>query len=243
MIKIITCFWNVEDYIENCINSIKLQKFKEFKVFLIDDMSTDKTVEKINKLIDGDDRFILIKNEEKKFKLRNMDELIRNKDIFNDEDIIVELDGDDWLYDDMVLSFINEKYKNNPNLWITNGSWVWSTGGVGFSNKVNPDTVRYDPFTFSHLRTWKCHLWRKINKESLQYDDGTYFKSGADVAYTFPMVEMSGNEHYEYIPNILLVYNGENPRNDHKPGSASGSHYEQIICCNIIRNMKKYERI
>jgi glycosyltransferase involved in cell wall biosynthesis len=243
MINIITCFWNVEDYIEKCIDSIKNQTFKEFRIFLVDDVSTDSTVDKIKKLIDGDSRFTLISNVEKKFKLRNMDELFRDENLFNDEDIIVELDGDDWFYDENVLDFINSKYESNKKLWLTNGSWVWTNGQFGFSSKANPDTVRTDPFQFSHLRTWKIHLWRNINKESLQYDDGTYFKSGADVAYAFPMVEMSGTEHYEYIPNILLVYNGENPRNDHKSGSAAGGSHEQFRVHQIITSRPKYKKL
>ena len=120
MIKIVTCFWNVEDYIEKCITSIKNQKFTDYKVFLVDDVSTDNTVEIIKNLINGDDRFILIQNTEKKFKLRNMDELFRNEELFYDEDIIIELDGDDWFYDENVLEFINDKYENNKNMSKSN---------------------------------------------------------------------------------------------------------------------------
>jgi hypothetical protein len=57
------------------------------------------------------------------------------------------------------------------------------------------------------------------------------------------MLEMSGDNHYEYIPDILYVYNEQNPRNDHKSGSGSGSAHEQVRCSSIIRNMPKYERI
>lgn len=243
MIKIVSCFWNVEEYIEKCITSIKNQKFTDYKVFLVDDVSTDNTVEIIKNLINGDDRFILIQNTEKKFKLRNMDELFRNEELFYDEDIIIELDGDDWFYDENVLEFINDKYQTNKDLWLTNGSWVWTNGHFGFSAKANPDTIRTDPFQFSHLRTWKTHLWRNIEQKSLQHDDGSYFISGADVAYSFPMVEMAGKKHYEFIPKILLVYNGDNPRNDHKQGSAAGGPHEQFRTHQVITNRPKYKKI
>jgi len=91
MIKIITCFWNVENYVEKCIESIKNQNMTEYKVFLVDDVSTDNTVDIVEKMINGDERFVFIKNKEKKFKLRNMDELFRNEELFDDEDIIVGL--------------------------------------------------------------------------------------------------------------------------------------------------------
>jgi len=243
MIKIITCFWNVEEYIEKCISSVMSQNFSNFKMYLIDDISTDNTISIIKKLIKNDDRFILIENSEKKFKLKNLDNLLMDESKFDDEDIIVELDGDDWLHNNNVLSLINDKYLNDKNLWITNGSFIYSDGRFGFSSKVNPETVRTDTFLFSHLRTWKTHLWRNINEESFIDTNGEYFKSGGDAAYSFPMIEMAGEKHYKYIPDILYVYNEQNPRNDHKPGSGSGNAFEQVRCSNIIRNSPKYKKI
>ena len=73
-IKIVSTFWNCGQYIEDCILSVKNQTFKNFEMFLIDDMSQDDTVEKIKKIIKDDSRFHLIVNEEKKYKLKNMDD-------------------------------------------------------------------------------------------------------------------------------------------------------------------------
>lgn len=243
MVKIICCFWNPGPYIHNCIKSIKSQTYKDFKVYLIDDMSTDNTNESIKSLINNDDRFVLITNSEKKFKLKNMDEIIMDENIIEDEDIIVELDGDDWFYGDDVLYFISEKYKNNKNLWLTNGSFVYSNGQIGFSSEVNYKTIRKDVFTFSHLRTWKAHLWRKIDEESFLDENGEYFKSAPDVAYSLPMVEISGKNHYEFIPKIMLVYNAENQYNEHKPNSAGGGVSSQQKNAQYIRNKKTYRML
>lgn len=243
MIKIISCFWNVENYIEKCLDSVINQEFKNFEMFLVDDMSTDNTVDKIKQKINNDNRFKLIKNKTKKFKLKNIDDLIMDESLFDDEDIIVELDGDDWFYDNKVLNTINDKYESNKNLWITNGSFVYSDGRFGFSSKVNPDTIRTDTFLFSHLRTWKVHLWRNIEQSSFIDENGNYFKSAADAAYSYPMVEMAGNDHYEYVPNFLYVYNEQNPLNDHKSGSSSGSAFEQVRVAQIVRNLPKYKKI
>lgn len=240
MIKIISCFWNVENYITKCIDSVMNQDIRDFQMFLVDDMSTDNSVDIIKKMIQNDDRFVLIQNNEKKYKLKNIDDIIRNDKYVNDEDVIVELDGDDWLENNNVLSLIKSKYESNENLWITNGSFVYSDGRFGFSSKVNYETIRTDTFLFSHLRTWKAHLWKKIKEESFLDIDKTYFKSAADAAYSFPMIEMAGNKHYEYIPNILYVYNEQNPYNDHKPGTSSGSPFEQYRISQIIRNLPKY---
>ena len=129
MIKFVCCFWNAENYIKNCIRTLKSQKDIEFEVYLIDDISTDNTVELVKNLIEGDNRFKLIVNTEKKFKLKNLDELIST---FDDEDIVIEIDGDDFLLNSDVVGDIRKVYSNNK-VWLTNGSFMYSDGNPGFS--------------------------------------------------------------------------------------------------------------
>lgn len=237
---VVSAFWNASNYIEKCITSVMSQKFTDFTMYLIDDMSDDDTVSKIESLISNDKRFKLLVNTEKKYKLRNFDDLIMDEELIDDDDIIIELDGDDWLYDENVLEKIHKRYLNNKNLWMTNGSFMYSNGQIGFSSKVNPSTVRKDPFRLSHLRTWKSHLWRSIEEESFIGPDGEYFRSAPDVAYSFPMVEMAGDKHYEFIPDIMYVYNAESPYNEHKPNSSDGGLQSQSNNANFIRRMKPY---
>ena len=54
---------------------------------------------------------------------------------------------------------------------------------------------------------------------------------------------MAGDEHYEFIPNILVVYNGENPRNEHKADTAAGTPYEQFKTHQIISSRPKYQKL
>jgi glycosyltransferase involved in cell wall biosynthesis len=232
MIKVVSCFWNAEKYIGKCAESLQMQKYQNFEVYFIDDMSTDNSADKLRKIVGNDKRFKIIVNTEKKFKLRNLDELIRT---FDDDDIVVELDGDDWLNLSSVLGEIEKAYQDT-SVWITNGSFMYSNGMKGFSAKCNPKTIRRDAFRFSHLRTWKAFLWKNIPVEEFKEKNGEYFKSGADVAYTFPLLELAGEENYKFISNVLYVYNGDSPYNDHKEGSACGGLSEQSRVANIIRN-------
>jgi len=240
MVNFVVCVWNAEKYIKNCIRTLKSQIDVDFKVFIIDDVSTDNTVEIIKSLIVDDNRFNLIVNSEKKFKLKNLDELITT---FDDDDIVIELDGDDFLLTTDVVSDIRNIYSDGK-VWLTNGSFMYSNGNPGFSNKCNSDTVRKDVFVFSHLRTWKTFLWKSIPKNYLKDDDGEYFKSAADVAYTFSLLELAGEENYRFLPKLYYVYNEQSPYNDHKPGSATGGGYqEQARCSNIIRNKPKLKKL
>jgi hypothetical protein len=56
------------------------------------------------------------------------------------------------------------------------------------------------------------------------------------------MVEISGKNHYEFIPKIMLVYNAENQYNEHKPNSAGGFG-SQVKNAFYIRSKPKYKSI
>ena len=103
--KIIVPFYNVEKWILNCIRSVKLQEYKNFQCILVDDISTDNTVSVIEKEIENDNRFVLLKNEKKCFALENIYNAIQFSNP-NDEDVIVTLDGDDWFASKKVLDIL-----------------------------------------------------------------------------------------------------------------------------------------
>lgn len=234
---IITTFYNAEDYIERCVGSIIGQNYSNFKCYLIDDVSTDSSVEKIKNMIDGDDRFELIINTNKKYKTLNFVDVLKNENI-SDDDIVVEIDGDDWLPNSTTLTRVKEAYLDE-NVWITNGNFKYASGPIGFSApQTNFDTLRNQRFTASHLRTWRVFLWRNIKDADHKDSAGNYLSINADLAYMLPMLEMSGAEHYKFLSDVNLIYNDLNPINDHKVNMEMVNKI-----ANEIRNKPKYDKL
>lgn len=235
---IVTTLYNAKNYIEQCIGSIMGQSFKDFKCYITDDMSTDNSVNIVKKMIEGDDRFILIENTKKMYQPGNYDQVIRNNKDIDDNEIIVEVDGDDWLPNSKVLSKLNEIYKD-PNVWITNGSFIYTNGQKGFSSRQKIDeNLRTYRMTCSHLRTWRAFLWRKINEEDLKDETGQYWHVTGDLAFMFPMLEMSGDEHYVFVEDTMYVYNEQNPMNDHKVNMSMVN-----VIADKIRRKKPYNKL
>lgn len=65
MISIIVPFYNVEQYIKKCIESIKSQTYTDFECLLIDDGSVDNSYSNALESIQGDSRFRIIQQENK----------------------------------------------------------------------------------------------------------------------------------------------------------------------------------
>ena len=235
---ILTTSYNCEKFVEKSLLSIMGQRFKDFTCYITDDLSTDNSVNLVKKMIEGDDRFILIQNTEKLYQPGNYDQVIRNNLDIIDNEIIVEIDGDDWLPTARVLEKIHQIYLDD-NVWITNGSFRYSNGTNGFSSKQNLDIdLRKSRMTCSHMRTWRAFLWRKIKQEDLKDENGEYWKVTGDLAFMFPMLEMSGEEHYKFIEDTMYVYNEQNPLNDHK---VDLTLVNEIAI--KIRNKEKYKKI
>lgn len=92
--------YNVSNYIENCINSVKNQSFKNYEIIVVEDCSTDSTLEILGK-ISG---IKLVKHEEN----RGLGGA-RNSGIEASRgEYILFLDSDDTLYDYNTLENLNE---------------------------------------------------------------------------------------------------------------------------------------
>ena len=213
------------------------QRHKDFTCYITDDLSTDNTVNVIKETIKNDSRFILIENKSKLYQPGNYDQIIRGQNISDDE-ICVEVDGDDWLPDSNVFTRINDVYKDE-NVWMTSGSFRYHDGRPGFANPpTNFSNVRKQTFTLSHLRTWKSWLWKKINPEDLKDENNNYWNVAGDLSFMFPMFEMSGEEHYRFLSEINYIYNESNPINDHKVNMSN-----VINTVNKIRNKSEYKKL
>ena len=156
------------------------------------------------------------------------------------EDIIVTIDGDDFLYNDEVLSYLNGVYQDK-NVYMTYGQYIPLSGLYGkYCSKIdNIREYRKSGLWYaSHLRTFKNKLWYKINDADLKDENNRYYKVAGDAAYIYPMLEMCGDKHHKFIDEVLYVYNDLSPMNDMKMNMQ-----EQIRVAESIRNKNVYNEI
>ena len=63
LVSIIVPVYNAEEYLEQCLTSIKKQILKDIEVILIDDGSTDSSLAICEKYAKEDNRFVVIHQE------------------------------------------------------------------------------------------------------------------------------------------------------------------------------------
>ena len=98
-------------FLKKCIESVLNQTYKNFEIIIVDDMSTDTSVETIEKYRKQDNRITLIKNSRKRYNGGSRNVGIEYAQRFKEFDYYCFLDSDDWWKDENVLQKIND------NLW------------------------------------------------------------------------------------------------------------------------------
>lgn len=201
------------------IDSVIKQKYANFDLIYIDDVSPDGTgdfVEKYIKENNFESHTLLIKNTERCGALANLYKAIH---LCKDEDIVVTLDGDDWFATDYVLELVNKVY-NKFGVWLTYGNYRCYPHDRGSACAYFPKEIiesnsfRAYRWCASHLRTFYAWLFKKIKVEDLMYED-KFYPMAWDLAMMYPMLEMCDGK-FMFIPDTLYIYNIDNPINDSK---------------------------
>ena len=232
-IIVLTTIYNCDKYLERCLNSIKYQNYKSWICYLLNDLSTDNSKQIAEKYCYEDSRFVLVDNDKKYYQPGNYDQILRSN-LVKDDDIVVEVDGDDWLATPEAFSKIVAKHAEG--FLITHGSFTHSDGRPGFSKPFSVDQLRVSIANATHLRSWRAKLWKNIEVTDL-FVNGWYAETAGDVFFMIPMLEMAGDDRIYHMEDILYIYNESNPINDHKVNL-----HKQLIYANIGRSRNRYTR-
>lgn len=122
-ISVIVPVYNVEQYVEKCIESILNQTHKNIEVLLIDDGSTDKSGSICDLYAEKDNRVLVChKNNEGLSEARNTGVKLSSADY------IVFVDSDDYIMPDMLEVLYKRMQKDKSDLAICNFSYVDESG-------------------------------------------------------------------------------------------------------------------
>ena len=118
MISVIVPVYNVEEYLEECLESIKRQTYTDIEVILVNDGSTDGSKEICERYCEKDSRFKLVSQENKGQSVARNRGMAESKGEF-----ISFVDSDDVLKEDMLEQLMKQMTSEDIDIvecWYTN---------------------------------------------------------------------------------------------------------------------------
>ena len=114
LISVIMPVYNSEAYIESSVESILNQSYTNFEFIIIDDASTDKTYDRLLKLIKIDKRIVLVKNKRNEGVTKSLNKALK----IAKGKYIIRMDADDWSYPNRFKLQV-DLMENNPDVVLS----------------------------------------------------------------------------------------------------------------------------
>ncbi|MBP3635679.1 MAG: glycosyltransferase [Bacilli bacterium] len=168
--SLIVPVYNVEKYLDKCLNSIFSNDYKNYEVIIVNDGSKDNSEEIINKYIEMHDNIIYVKQKNQGLSAARNEGVKRSTG-----DYIVFIDSDDYIECDF-LKIISSNLNDKPDLLRYQVREVYEnkieniyedgfdlTNGIDAFNKI----VKYKYIEMSQLYIYKSSYY-KDNKFKFQ---------------------------------------------------------------------------
>lgn len=109
--------YNAGDYLREALESVFSQTYRNWKIILIDDASTDNSLSKAEEFLE-DSRIKLIRNEINLGQSKSLNKGLE----FVDTPYVITLDSDDWFYPYTLEVLLGEATKLGENIGLIHGN-------------------------------------------------------------------------------------------------------------------------
>lgn len=205
---ILVPIYNFDKFIRKCLQSMLNQRYSNWLAILYNDGSTDSS-----KLIceqyqaSHGNRFKVINIATNAGPAATKYNGIQHiKKIAHKSDIMMILDGDDYLLTRDAFTIINQTYITTK-CWFTYGSFEgkWSNQIIDIPRDKDTILYRQISWRYGHPRTVLCHLLHHFITADFQYK-GKWLTKCTDRPFIFNICEWAGKDRIQYIPNVIYYY-------------------------------------
>lgn len=119
-ISIVTTAYNIEAYVEKCLDSLLAQTHKDIEIIVVNDCSTDKTMDIVGKFTD--ERIRVVNHSQ------NMGAGWARRTGIGAAtgDYVITVDGDDWLAPDFIEALAKNAEETDADIVSGGITYVWS---------------------------------------------------------------------------------------------------------------------
>ena len=236
-ISILVPVYNVERYLNQCLNSILQQTFRDFEVICINDGSTDHSLEIIKSFIAKDKRFKLID------KINTGYGHSMNQGLFHCQgEYISIIESDDYIKPDMLERLYTVAKENNLDVARCN-YYIFSK----FSKKLNNDYIRdilankvLKPLNHIKIFYQPPSIWVNLYKREFidKYKIRFLETAGAsfqDTSFVFKVYALC--KRFMFINEALLYYRIDND------GSSINNKSKAFCVCDEYQEILKFTKV
>ncbi|WP_088041613.1 glycosyltransferase [Bacillus sp. EAC] len=213
-VSIIVTIYQVEKYLERCIQSILNQTFKDFELILVDNGSTDGSTEICDKYKKKDARI--------KFVKKNYGSISSGRNFglsFATGEFIQFIDSDDWIDSEMLQKMYDSCIQSNSDL-ITCGyrKMYLNENNEEYFVKCVVDDQTYSKSEFLSVCAKYCQnfilyfVWNKLYRAEIIKNNGIWFDESItrseDILFNLEYIKCA--ESFSFIKEPFYVYNRSN---------------------------------
>lgn len=211
-VVIIPALNNLE-YFEKNLNSVLSQVYPHIRVIYIDQGSTDGSFAKAKEYIkkNGNNHSIeIIESSKRENPFLSYYRVVH---ACKDDEIVIHLDGNDWLAHEKVISLLNRVYASD-DVWLTYGQYLEYPSykkGIGkrLTNRVLTKSKFLKlPWIISHLKTYYAGLFKRIKIDECTAN-GDFPTMDEVTPFVLPMIQRA-KKHVRFIPEVLYIHNSTN---------------------------------
>ena len=169
-VSIIVPVYNVEKYLDKCLNSLVNQTLKDIEIIIVNDGSTDNSKQIIEQYATKYNNLIKVVEE----KNQGLGAARNNGLKFATSDYIIFVDSDDYVETNMVEELYNKILEEQADFVICGNNVV--TEDYKVISKTFPN--KYEKYDFNTQMIFgNLCAWNKIIKKTLLEDDSLAFRS------------------------------------------------------------------
>lgn len=203
VISVIVPIYNVENYLDRCIESIVNQTYKDLEIILVDDGSPDNCPQICDSWAEKDNRIKVVHKENGGLSDA------RNAGMLHvTGEIVSFIDSDDWIESNMFEKMLTQMEQDNSDIVSCGVKWVEENGKLLRNDTVEQNEILDTHSAMSELINdgkLKQHVWNKIYKteliKAIPFEKGKYHE---DVFWSYQIIGRA--ECVSVVPDSYYYY-------------------------------------
>ena len=197
--------------LEQNIHSIFSQKYDKYRVIILHSDQKQDELQKIKQQAARENKLHLVTFIETTERYPTINSYCEAIETCLDDEIIVQINSNDWLAHENVLRRLNETHTSSKEIWLTYSQYLeypsYKKGDQEpyIKRMLRNRKSRKIPYISAHFKTYYAGLFKQISPDPKFTYKKALDRENIDL-YILPMVEVSKN-HIRFIDDVLYIHN------------------------------------